>query len=169
MVLLANPIEWILGCVLVLSALGVILATKPVHASLSFLMTLLVLAAIYLQLSAQFIAVMQVLVYAGAILVLFVFVIVLFQDAHEQIATFASKSAPLLLFVGVSAFLLTMIFLGKQFLGMAPAHPALPHDYGTVQSLGRALYVDFFFPFEAVTLLFLIAGVGALYIGRKVK
>lgn len=169
MLLFAHPLEWILGCLLILSSLGVILAKKPVHASLSFLMSLLVLAALYLQLSAQFIAVMQILVYAGAILVLFMFVIVLFQDAHGHISRFSAQSAPVLIFIGVSAFLLVVFSLGKKFLGINPAHPTLPNGYGTVESLGHALYVDFFFPFEAVTLLFLIAGVGALYIGRKVK
>ena len=60
-------IDYILGAILILSSLGVILLRKPVHASLSFLLTLLALAALYLQLSAEFIAVMQVLVYAGGI------------------------------------------------------------------------------------------------------
>lgn len=169
MVLFAHPVEWILGCLLILSALGVILATKPVHASLSFLLTLFLLAVLYLQLSAQFIAVMQVLVYAGAILVLFVFVIVLFQDAHQKIVRFPAKSVPFLLFLGGAAFLATALFLGTELIGMSPKNPLLSSGYGTVESLGRALYVDFFFPFEAVTLLFLIAGVGALYVGRKVK
>ena len=69
----------------VASSLGVILVKKPVHASLCFLLTLIDSGAFYLQLHAEFIAVMQVLVYAGAIFVIFMFVIILFQDAHEQI------------------------------------------------------------------------------------
>lgn len=169
MALFANPIQWVLGCFLILSSLGVILAQKPVHASLSFLLTLLLLAALYLQLSAQFIAVMQVLVYAGAILVIFMFVIVLFQDAHQQIAQYQPKSSPLLLFAAAAAFLLTLVFLGKRFVDLGPAKQNLPEGFGTVQALGQALYVDFFFPFEAVILLFLIAVIGALYIGRKEK
>lgn len=169
MALFSNPVEWILGTILILSALGVILTKKPVHASLSFLLTLLTLAVIYLQLSAQFIAVMQILVYAGAILVLFMFVIILFQDAHQQIERYQPQSAILLLFAGTSTFLLTLMFLGTRFIGMPPAKPNLPDGYGTVQSLGKALYLDFFFPFEAVTLLFLIAAVGALYIGKRIR
>ena len=167
--LFADPAQWILGTILILSSLGVLIAKKPVHASLSFLLTLLALAALYLQLSAQFIAVIQVLVYAGAILVIFMFVIVLFQDAHQQISRFPAKAAIPLLYGAAAAFLLALFLLGKQLtaLGQAPALEGLPEGYGTVQALGQALYIDYFFPFEAVTLLFLIAAIGALYIGRK--
>jgi NADH-quinone oxidoreductase subunit J len=165
----AIPTQWILGCILVFSSLGVILARKPVHASLFFLLTLIVLSVIYLQLSAQFIAVMQVLVYAGAILVIFVYVIVLFQDAHQQIARYEAKSVPLLLIIAAGAFLLTLVFLGKQLIHLPPAKEDLPQGFGTVESLGQSLYVDFFFPFEAVILLFLIAVIGAFYIGKKGK
>ncbi len=142
---------------------------KPVHASLCFLLTLLTLAVVYLQLSAQFIAVMQVLVYAGAILVIFMFVIVLFQDAYQQIARIPAKSASLLLLGAGAAFLLVLVFLGQKMVGIPPNPEGLPDNFGTVQGLGQALYIDFFFPFEAVILLFLIAVIGALYIARKVK
>lgn len=167
MILLATPVQWILGSLLILSSLGVILAPKPVQASLSFLLTLLTLAALYLQLSAQFIAVMQVLVYAGAILVIFMFVIILFQDAYRQIERIKAKSVPVLLFIAAFTFILMMALFGSQLLGMPQAYLETPKDFGSVQSLGQILYVDFFFPFESVILLFLVAVVGALYIGRK--
>ncbi len=163
----ANFVPWILGAILIMSSLGVILVRNPVHASLSFLLTLLMLAALYLQLSAQFIAVMQVLIYAGAILVIFMFVIVLFQDAHQQIVRFPPKSVPLLLLVAGVSFLLALVFLGVRFTGFSTTRAGLPEDFGTAQSLGRVLYLDFFFPFEAVILLFLVALVGAFYIGKK--
>lgn len=163
----ATPVQWFLGGLLILSSLGVILLPKPVQACLSFLLTLLTLAALYLQLSAQFIAVMQVLVYAGAILVLFMFVIVLFQDAHQQISHFQPKSSSLLLISAESAFLIMLGALGVYLVNLTPAQLTLKEGFGTVESLGKALYVDFFFPFEAVILLFLVAIVGALYIGRK--
>lgn len=166
----ATPIQWILSSILIISSFGVILARKPLHSSLSFLLTLLTLAALYLQLSAQFIAVMQILVYAGAILVIFMFVIILFQDAHQQIVHFKPKSSSTLLIIALGTFLMTLIFLGKQLITLKPANEKLfPEDFGTVQALGKALYIDFFFPFEAIILLFLTAVVGALYIARKAK
>lgn len=160
-------LQWILGLILILSSLGVILARKPVHSSLSFLLTLVALAALYLQLSAQFIAVMQVLVYAGAILVIFMFVIVLFQDAHQQISKYHSKSSPLFLIFSAGAFVVSLVFVAKQLFNLPQLAKSLPEGYGTVESLGKLLYIDFFFPFEAVILLFLIAVIGALYIGKK--
>lgn len=162
-------VQWILGALLILSALGVILVKNPVHASLSFLLTLLTLAAIYLQLSAQFISVMQILVYAGAILVLFMFVIILFQDAHEKIDKSSPQSALPLIVVAISSFFAMLFIMGMQLIHLPSSRANLPADYGTVQSLGKALYIDFFFPFEAVTPLFLIAAVGALYIGKRIK
>lgn len=165
-----NVSQWILGFVLILSSLGVILAAKPVHASLSFLLSLVALAALYLQLSAQFIAAMQILVYAGAILVIFIFVIVLFQDAHEELSKYKPQSTFLLLLLGALGLVGSFILIGYQLLrDQFSVADALPQDFGTVQALGKALYIDFFFPFEAVTFLFLIAVVGALYIGKKVE
>ena len=161
--------EAVLGSVAVLSALGVILVKKPVYAGLSFLLTLLMLSGLYLQLSAGFIAAMQILVYAGAILVIFMFVIILFQDAHHQIAQFKAKSTPILLYAAASTFLLTLVFFGHQLIGLPSSAEKLPAGFGSVQTIGKALYIDFFFPFEAVILLFLIAVIGALYIGKKVR
>ena len=163
----ANAFEWIIGTILIFSSLGVIMARRPVYASLSFLLTLLALAALYSEMSAHFIAVMQILVYAGTILVIFMFVIVLFQDAYEKIASTEPKSASPLLFAAAGAFILALIMTGRLIFGLAPSNKALPEGFGTVQALGEALYVDFFFPFEAIILLFLIAPIGALYIGKR--
>ena len=168
-----TPVQWVIGAILILSALGILLAKNPVHACLSFLLTLLSLAALYLQLSAQFIAMMQILVYAGAILVIFMFVIVLFQDAYQQIEEFKAQSSVPLIIAAAVLMPIIFIFLGGQLYhdSMTMGSDALvqlPKDFGTAQALGHALYLDFFFPFEAVILLFLVAIVGAFYIGRKV-
>lgn len=166
---LTNIAHWLIGIVLIFSSLGVILTKKPVHACLSFLLTLISLALLYLQLSAEFIAVMQVLVYAGAILVIFMFVIVLFQDAYQQISKFEAKSSQPFLIVAGGSFIIALIFLGKHLIDLGAAKAPLPEGFGSVQELGKALYLDFFFPFEAVILMFLVAAIGALYIGKKVK
>lgn len=159
--------ELLLGFVLIASALGVILARKPVHACLAFLLTLLSLAFLYIQLSAQFIGVMQILVYAGAILVLFMIVIVLFQDAHEQLAQFAPQASPTLLIGAGAALMISFLWIAGHLRGLPQGVADVSKEFGTVEALGKALYVDFFFPFEAIILLFLVAVVGALYIGRK--
>ncbi len=168
MIPFATPAQWIISLLLILSALGVVLTRKPVHACISFLFALLMLSALYFQLDAQFIGVMQVLVYAGAILVIFMFVIVLFQDAYLQIEKTKGQSDPFFLIASASVFVLTLFFLALRLFGATAAKSA-PEDFGTVEALGKALYVDYFFPFEAVILLFLIALIGTLYIGKKEK
>lgn len=160
-------IEIIFGFLLIVSSIGVVLARKPIYASLYFLCTLLTLAVLYLVLSAEFIAVMQVLVYAGAILVIFMFVIVLFQDAHQQIALYDAKSQPLKLFVAALSLIGAFVFFGSNLIGFEPVKREISADFGDVEPIGKLLYIDFFFPFESLILLFLIAIVGAIYIARK--
>ncbi len=161
--------EWFFGILLLLSSLGVLLAKKPIYACLSFLMTLITLAILYLQLAADFIAIMQVIVYAGAILVIFMFVIILFQDAHQQIVQEEEQSSWFLLALATLSLLGTFLFLGKHLDGLPSLKRALPEGFGMVETIGKELYIDFFFPFEALILIFLIAIVGAVYIARKVN
>lgn len=167
MELTENIFQWLLGIFLIASSLGVILVHQPIQASLCFLLTLLFLAAFYLQLSAPFLAVMQVIVYAGAILVIFVFVIVLFQDAHAQIDHFKKQSSWLLITLAGFSFVIAMSFLGIYYFDSNSQMKILPEMQGTAESLGRKLYIDYFFPFEAVILLFLIAVIGSLYLAKK--
>lgn len=167
MSVLEHSLYLLLGLLLILSSLGILFARQPIYASLSFLLTLLLLAFLYLQLAAPFIAVMQILVYAGAILVIFMFVIILFQDAYQKISQLKAHSSSILLLTAGALFLISLIFLGFHLPPFTASLKEQPADYGTVQALGRALYLNFFFPFEAMMLLFLVAIVGAVYIGRK--
>ena len=127
------------------------------------------LAGLYLQLDAPFISAMQILIYAGAILVIFMFVIVLFQDAYLAIEEYREKSRPFWIFAVASLFVITLTLLARHMTGLPNEERTLSASYGTVAELGRAIYLDFFFPFEAVGLLFLVAIIGALYIGKKVR
>ena len=160
-------LHYLLVAVIVLFAIGVITLKNPVYSALCFLGTLLGLSAYYLELSAEFIATMQILVYAGAILVVFMFVMILFQDAYKRISHHPANSAFPLLASASIAFLAGVSYLGYKLIPLQDTKTALPEKFGTVQSLGKSLYIDFFFPFEAVVIIFLVACVGALYIGKK--
>lgn len=163
--------QMIVSILLIAFSLGVVLAKKPVYSCLSFLVTLILLATMYLQLYAEFIASMQVLVYAGAILVLFMIVMILFQDAHQKMESYEPQSNQLLIFLAVWFFLSALVVFARVFVGWVPLTEELSPGFGSVESLGKLLYIDFFFPFEAVILLFLISIIGAFYIGKfeKVK
>ena len=162
----ASLLEYFFGALLLLSSLGVILFRKPIYSSLSFLFSLLTIAGFYFMLHAEFIGVMQILVYAGAILVIFVFVIILFQDVYTKIEQFKAKSNRSLLAIAGGLFAASIFFLGWK-IQTIPQNASIPKAFGSAEAIGQALYLDFFFPFEAVTLLFLAAVVGAFYIAKK--
>lgn len=164
-----QTVSYILGGLLILSALGILIAKKPIYAALSFLATLLLLAGQYLMLSAEFIAVMQILVYAGAILVLFIFVMMLFQDTYLEILKVPSKSSRLWISFVSASFLVAIGFVVFKISDFEATKKALPEGFGQAKALGHALYIDFFFPFEAVLLLFLVGIVGAVFIAKKEK
>lgn len=158
--------NYFLAILLLLSAAGILIVKRPVYAALSFLATLLLLAVHYLLLCAEFIAVMQILVYAGAILVLFIFVMMLFQDAYHQLQQTVAQSSKTLIGIAASVFILGGIFVLTKLTPLPSQPSALTDGFGQAKLLGKALYLDFFFPFEAVLLLFLVGIVGAVFIGK---
>jgi len=166
---LPQVLEWTFIFLLILSAIGVITASKPVYSSLSFLVTLISLAFLFLRLSASFISTMQILIYAGAILVIFMFVIVLFQDAHRQISILPPKSSSLFILFAMCGFVLIIALFAIKLIGLKQADPMVPEVYGSVQSLGRLLYTDFVLPFEFLVIPLLVAVVGTLYVAKKEK
>ncbi|CRX38951.1 NADH-quinone oxidoreductase subunit J [Estrella lausannensis] len=162
-------LEAFLGLILIFSSLGVILAKKPVYSCLFFLLTLLTLATLYIELFTEFIGLLQVLVYGGAILVLFMFVIVLFQDAHEQIVNLPAMSSYPLLFMGGISLIGAFSYFCYRIFGFENPREEVREGFGSIHSIGKTLYLDYFFPFEVASLMILVALIGALYIGRKAR
>lgn len=154
--------------VILIGAVGVIAATKPVHSCLSFLLTLLGLATLYIEMHATFIGVMQIIVYGGAIMVTFMFVMVLFQDAHAQIDKNAPRTSSLLTYVSIGSVLMSLTLAGYQLVGLTSEAVSSEAQFGSTEQIGRALYTVWAFPFEAMVVVFLVALVGSLYIGKKV-
>ncbi len=145
---------------------GVIASRRPVHSALALLLVLLSLAVDYLLLDAQFIAVIQVLVYAGAIVVLFVFIIMLLRaQSHEGERPGAGLPLPL---AAVLTALFSLGLLGILARAPAPA-AAVPEGFGTIQTVGRALFSRFLLPFEAASLVLLIGMIGAVALGRRLR
>lgn len=161
--------EALLGILVIMSALAVILAPKPVWAGLAFLLTLITTSVIYVELSAHFIAAMQIFVYAGAIMVIFMFVIVLFQDAYLEIDKVPARTSKPWLVIAALSFLGASALFLFHLYDYSPVKAPLAPTHGTVQSLGKILFIDFFFPFEAVILMFLVALVGAVFIAKRVR
>jgi NADH-quinone oxidoreductase subunit J len=152
----------------VFSAILVIAARNPINSAMSLVATFLFLAAIYAQLLAHTIAILQVLVYAGAIMVLFLFVIMLLSLTHlgdapprlsvHQVVGGVSA-------VGVLCCLVVAVWRWHETLAGGRGREALAR-FGTLEQVGGLLYTRWLLPFEAVSLLLLVAMVGAVVVAK---
>jgi len=159
-VLFAVLAAWVLGF-----ALLTITRRNPVTAVMSLVATFFGLAAIYASLSAHFLAVLQVLVYAGAIMVLFIFVVMILN--REEVAPLALRPMRLLGVLGSAYLLWVFADVVRVNSGTQEIPKALPETYGTVAAIGDILFRQFLYPFEAISLLLLVAIVGGVVVSRS--
>jgi NADH-quinone oxidoreductase subunit J len=152
-------------CTLASAAL-VIGARSPIHSAMALVATFFFLAGLYVLLWAHTIAVLQVLVYAGAIMVLFLFVIMLLSltEAGPPSPLSFSKVAGGLAAAGLMACLST-VFLKLEGRN-APFSPSQQAAFGTLKQVGEKVYTGYLLPFEAVSLLLLVAIVGAVVVAK---
>jgi NADH-quinone oxidoreductase subunit J len=155
---------YISAVVAVVAALSVILQRTPVYSALSLIVVLCALAVVYLLLGAEFIAMLQIIVYAGAIMVLFVLVIMLLNAGHEQSALRENRMAQWLGVPLLTAFLLgVLLVVWRQF----PSTPApAPLDFGPAP-IGHLLFRNYVLPFEVTSVLILVAILGAVVLAKK--
>jgi NADH-quinone oxidoreductase subunit J len=150
------------------AAAGVVILRNPVHSALSLVGTLFCVAILFLSLGAEFLAAVQVLVYAGAIMVLFLFVITLLNPLRLEAPDRLRNQA---LAAGVLALVLMAemwFVIQSGVLAAVPATaPPLPTDGSNVQALGLSLYSTWLVPFEMASVLLLVAIVGAVVLGRR--
>jgi len=158
-------IFYLLAAWVTVFAVMTITRRNPVTAVMSLVATFFGLAAIYASLSAHFLAVIQVLVYAGAIMVLFIFVVMILN--REEVAPLALR--PMRLLGVAAAVYLLVVFIQVVHEGVATdgAPPVLGDTYGTVASIGDILFRQFLYPFEAISLLLLVAIVGGVVVSRS--
>ena len=154
-------------------AAGMVSARNPVHSALFLIANFIAIAIIYLLLLAPVLAVLQVLIYAGAIMVLFIFVILFFVQPSQKHETAYSLPAQAML-AGLVIFALICILIGGLFFGGAFSPPQALGTLPTVntanpQLLGVALFTKFLLPFELVSVLLLAAILGATAMARRVR
>ena len=146
------------------SALGLILKRNAIHGALFLVVNLGSVAALYLTLGAEFLAAAQVIVYAGAIMVLFVFAIMVLIPGKEETGP-DPRRVWRLLALPVGGVLLLML-AAMAIVGRSPA-PGRPPVGGNVETIGRLLFTDYLFPFELTSVLLLAAMVGVLLLARR--
>jgi len=147
----------------VAGGVGVIAARQPVHSALALLLVLMSLAVDYLLLDAQFIAVLQVIIYAGAIVVLFVFIIMLLRTAGEAPRP---RAAPSMGFAAVLGTVMASALVAAATMARGPVAP-VDAAYGTVQQVGRALFHAYALPFEAASIVLVAGMIGAVALGKR--
>ena len=153
---------YLLGFGAVVSALLLVTNKRPVGAAMSLITTMLCLAGIYVILDAHLIAVLQIIVYAGAIMVLFLFVIMLL-NVEEKSGRLSNRKIALQ-FVGIIVVGAVLVAVA----GLIKISPAQVTDaFGTTKAIGRMLFTDFLLPFEIASILLLAAIVGAVVLAKR--
>ncbi|HJS29790.1 MAG TPA: NADH-quinone oxidoreductase subunit J [Anaerolineales bacterium] len=158
----------VLAAVAVASAIGMLLSRNAVYAALFLILNFLTIAVFYLFLGGVFIAMTQVTVYAGAIMVLFLFVIMLLGAENLGHGASLSWQRPLAVILAVILIVEAgYILLSRNALMPPPDMPLT--EFGSPQAIGTILFDKYLLPFEATSVLLLIAMIGALVLTRKVK
>lgn len=154
---------YFLSFLAVLSALLVVFSKSPVHSVLYLIITFFCIGGHYVLLNAQFLAVVHIIVYAGAIMVLFLYVLMLLNLNKES----EPHKSTLLKFAAVISAGLVLIVLVGSLKGMETMTITETTNIGMVKNLGRKMFTDFLLPFEITSILLLAAMVGAVMIGKK--
>ncbi len=160
----------VFAVIAIASALNIILQRNPMYSALSLIGTLMSLSALYLTVRAQFIAAIQIIVYAGAIMVLFIFVIMLLNVPKDQPQIEKQKGLRLLAipFAGVLISEMFYVLWPLRPRTLPPVAPAMADQgVGTTWSIGVGLFTGYLLPFEVTSVLILMAVVGAMVLARR--
>lgn len=166
---LDNLVFWVFAPISIGSAIAMLLQRNAVHAALFLVVNFFTIAVFYLVLGAPFLFAVQIIVYAGAIMVLFLFVIMLLGvDRHESLVERLRGQRPLavLLGVGFVAELVLAIRAGVGFAAKVPAGFAA-NEGGNPQALSEVLFRSYFFPFEVTSVLLIVAAIAAMVLARR--
>ena len=163
----ALAIFFLLAALAVLGALSLILQKHPIHSALSLIVVMVALAGLYLLMGAEFVAAVQIIVYGGAIMVLFVFVIMLLNAGEEEHTDFSklAKFAGLPLALALTGLLAVVMI---HHTGAVPNN-ASPDALADTSKISMMLFSTFVYPFELTSFLILVAIMGALVLAQREK
>ncbi len=150
------------------SSMLMITRSNIVIAALFLILNLGAIAGLYLLLNAQFLAVTQVIVYAGAIMVLFLFVIMLLKPEHEKSVTKVKGIKVFAFAISILVFIqIAYLIFASSASQKVPANVQASINAGTIETIGRQLFTNYVLPFEAAGFLLLAATIGALILAKK--
>ena len=155
---------YFLAVIMVFAALRVITARNPVHAALFLVLTFFNAGGLWLLLQAEFLAITLVMVYVGAVMVLFLFVVMMLDINLDRLRLVFWSYLPVGALVGILMLVEMAMVLGGSYFGLEamPAPPAAAETYSNTREIGRVLYTDYVYPFELASLVLLVAMVAAV-------
>jgi len=156
---------FILAAVALISGVLVVFQVHPLRSALWLIVNFFAVAGIYLLAHAEFIAAIQVIVYAGAIMVLFLFVIMLLNLRHPEEAPKQPHIGQKFLGIVLAGFTALLLIYGFSRATLPPGQ-ALPPGLGNTESIARSLFTDYLLPFEVTSILLLVAIVGAVVLAK---
>jgi len=165
---MSNLLFGYLGSAILVFSMLVVTSKNPIHSVLWMILMFFHLASLYLGLGAEFLAAIQIIVYAGAIMVLFLFVIFVLNIKEEMKGERFSAGWPIGLTLAAGLFLLTLIMTDTMLIGRKGTVTAevLARETHT-KAMGKLLYTDYILPFEVASLILLVAIVGAIVLAKK--
>lgn len=158
---------FIFGALAIATAIGTVLSKNPVVSAMALVLHFITLACVYFTLNAQFVGALQVLVYAGAIMILVIFVIMLLNLGNEKAFSekFNYRKGIAILLGATMVIMLSSAFLSKNYVSNKMPISSLKN--GTVEQIGKDLFTGYIYPFEAIALLLCVAVVGAIILAKK--
>ena len=162
--MLTTILFYVFATVLVASALGVVLSKNPVHAALALVLAFFNSAALWLLLQAEFLGIVLVLVYVGAVMVLFLFVVMMLDINIAQLREGFTRYAPLGVLVAaiMVAEITYVVWVRHLGLDLSSWAPAMPVGFSNTKGLGALLYTDYLLPFQLAAVVLLVAMVAAI-------
>ena len=176
--MIVNVLFYVFGAILVLTALGVVTARNPVHCALFLVAAFLNSAVIWLLLQAEFLALTLVVVYVGAVMVLWLFVVMMLDVDVEKLRQGFTRYAPLGALIALVVAVQIGLVVHVRKLGLGDTAAAVvdrPADHSNTQELGQLLYTQYLYPFEIAAVILLVAIVAAITLtmrdrpGQKVQ
>jgi NADH-quinone oxidoreductase subunit J len=163
-----ETVAYLLGGLTIASALMVVISSHPVRSILYLILTFFLISANYILMNAQFIAIVNIIVYAGAIMVLFLFVLMMLNlsRSNEPKSTIQMKAAAV---IAGGSLLVVLIAAMKNAVVSNSNIVSTTNDQGLVENLGRELFSTYVLPFEVSSILFISAIVGAVVLAKREK
>ena len=161
-------ISIILGSLTLASALMVVLSKHPVRSVIYLVVTFFFITSMYLMMNAQFLAIVNMIVYAGAIMVLFLFVLMLL-NLNKEVEPMTTRGAQLAAFIAGGSLFLVLITALKDTLILGQSYRDNDSQIGLVKELGNLLFSKYIVAFELTSILFIAAMVGAILLAKREK